>query len=140
MLEFCRNLQAIEAKIMNAVQTKRRPQTIERYQPKRKPIARSSSYRGKAAELTLKVVFNLVLCAAGTAATVKLLPYHFLQEAKLREVNTEVKEAKQRVDRLNRDLSHNSDLQQTSNLRQQYSYKVAPDRRPIIWLETKPKP
>jgi hypothetical protein len=125
---------------MNALQTKRRPQKIERYQPKRKPIDRASRHRGKVAELTLKLAFNLVLCAAGATAIVKLLPYHFLQEAKLREVNTEVKEAKQRVDRLNRDLSHNSDLQQTSNLRQQYSHKVAPDRRPIIWLETKPKP
>ncbi len=125
---------------MNALPTKRQPQTIEKPQRKRKLKTRTSSHRGIAVELTLKLLFNGVLCFAGVAAVVKLLPYHFLQEAKLREVSTEVKETKQRVNRLNQDLSQNSDLQQTSSLRQQYSYKVAPDRRPVVWLETKLKP
>lgn len=124
---------------MNAL-PKRQPQTTERYRRKSKPKNTPASHRGMAVELTLKLVFNGVLCVAGIAAVVKLLPYHLLQEAKLREVSTEVKETKQRVDRLNRDLSQNSDLQQTNNLRQQYSHKVAPDRRPVIWLEIKPKP
>jgi outer membrane murein-binding lipoprotein Lpp len=124
---------------MNALTTKRQPQTIERDRRKSKPRNRPASHRGMTVELTLKLLFNGVLCAAGIAAVVKLLPYHFLQEAKLREVSTEVKETKQRVDRLNQDLSQNSDLQQINNLRQQYSHKVAPDRRPVIWLETKPK-
>jgi outer membrane murein-binding lipoprotein Lpp len=124
---------------MNALPTKRQPQTIERPQPKRKLKTRPSSHRGIAVELTLKLVFNGILCVSGIAAVVRLLPYHFLQEAKLHEVSTEVKETKQRVNRLNQDLSQNSDLQQTKNLRQQYSYRVAPDRRPVVWLETKPK-
>jgi outer membrane murein-binding lipoprotein Lpp len=138
----------VETRTMNALQTRINPETIardrvrnqNRSKPKQKSSRRSSRYQGKAAELTLKLVFNSVLCVAGVAAIVKLLPYHFLQEAKLQEVSTEVKETQKRVDRLNQDLSHNSDLQQTNNLRQEYSHRVAPDRRPVIWLESQPQP
>jgi hypothetical protein len=117
-----------------------RLRAIDRYVPPKTTKRRHTSHREEVVELTVKLFSSLVLCLGGAYASISLFPYHLTQQARLAEVSTEVKETQQRVDRLYQDFNNNFDPQQTKTLMQRYSQKIAQDRRPIMWLESKPKP
>ncbi|MGV2829038.1 slr1601 family putative cell division protein [Myxosarcina sp. GI1(2024)] len=93
-----------------------------------------SPYRGVTAEVWLKLILSWVIAIASIASLIKLLPYHFSQQAKLEELRTQVGQTEARVRELRHQLNHNFDPQQTQSLMEQYSSLLAPNRSRIYWL------
>lgn len=98
---------------------------------------RRHPHRAVAAETTAKLVVNLVLSAAAIAALVQLLPYHLSQQAKLGEIQTEVKGTEKRVNRLRDQFSRYFDPQQTKTVMQEQSHRIDPNQRQVILLDKK---
>ena len=86
-------------------------------------------------EVTIKLIFSWVLALGAIVALVKLVPYHFSQQAKLREIDAQVEETRGRVDRLKEELNRNFDSQQSQNLMEEYSPRLAPHQSIIFWLD-----
>jgi hypothetical protein len=103
--------------------------------PRTQPRQRRHPYRAVAGETTAKLVVNLVLCAAAITGLVQLLPYHLSQQAKLREVRSEVKRAEERVKNLRTDFSHSFDSGQAQSIMQEQSYLVDPSKRQVVWQD-----
>jgi outer membrane murein-binding lipoprotein Lpp len=129
---------------MNALQQPRPPlETVEQHRhreaPKRKTRQRSRlrPYQGMAIENTAKLVVNVVLVAGALSALVKLLPYNISQQAKLREISTEVESTQTRVNSLQTDLNRSFDPQQANKIMQEQSSRVDPMQRPIFLLKSK---
>lgn len=120
---------------MNAIQPSRPPvQPIQkrRAAPRPKRHLRQRSYQVIALETTAKIAVNLVLCTAAVSALVQLLPYHWTQQNRLREVKTEVKLMEERVESLQREFQQNFDPHQAHIIRQQQGYKFDPNQFPVV--------
>jgi predicted HTH domain antitoxin len=103
---------------------------------RRKPIRRANTtHRAIALELTVKLMVNGILSLVAIAALIKLVPYHFSQQMKLREIRVEVKQTEERVNNLSETFSRTFDPRQTKNIMKEQSPKVDPNQRPIVWLE-----
>ncbi|XTZ19400.1 MAG: hypothetical protein ACQZ3M_06075, partial [cyanobacterium endosymbiont of Rhopalodia fuxianensis] len=63
----------------------------------------------------------------------KLLPYQFLQQEKLREVRTQVQETERRVGELRKDFSRSFDPHQVKQVMQENSPLIDPNKRQIYW-------
>ncbi|MGF1541485.1 MAG: hypothetical protein ACFCU5_13720 [Pleurocapsa sp.] len=101
----------------------------------RQRSARSkSAYRGIKTETTLKLIFSWAIAIASLTSAIKLLPYHFSQQAKLKELRIQVQDTEARVIKLQEQLNRNFDPQQTKNLMKQYSSLLAPHQSRIYWL------
>lgn len=87
-----------------------------------------------ALETTAKLAVNVVLSAAAVAGLVQLLHYQSSQQAKLQEIQTEVKLAEGRVNRLQTDFSRYFDPQQARTVMQEQSNRVEPGQRQVVWL------
>jgi len=85
-----------------------------------------------ALETTVKIGVNVVISFAAASALVQLLPYHWLQQDKLREIGTEVKFMEGRVNTLNRKFSHNFDPRENKTIMQQQSYRFDPNQRQVV--------
>ncbi|MEH2183281.1 hypothetical protein [Nostoc sp.] len=122
---------------MNAIQPSRPPsQPIQkrRVTPRPKRHLRQRSYQMMALESTAKIVVNLVITAVAASALTQLLPYHWLQQEKLREISTEVKLMEAHVNGLQAEFSRNFDPQQAKSIRQQQGYRFDPSQRQIVWI------
>lgn len=124
------------------------PTTVEPPNQKRKPLRRRRnqprphrySNGAVAMELTVKIVVNMLLSVAALVTLVKLLPYQFSQQTKLKEINIEVQETEQRVNQLRKNFRRNFDPQQSKKVMQEQNPRVDPLQRRIIFLEpTTPK-
>jgi hypothetical protein len=103
---------------------------------RRKPVRRANTtHRAIALELTVKLMVNGILSVVAIAALMKLVPYHFSQQMKLREIRVEVKQTEERVNNLSETFSRTFDPRQTKNIMKEQSPKVDPSQRPIVWLE-----
>ncbi len=125
---------------MNALQQPRPPlETVEprRAKPHRKirQRRRSHPYQGMAIENTAKLVVNMVLVAGAVAALVKLLPYNISQQAKLKEISTEVKLTESRVAELQTEFNRSFDPQEAKKIMAEQSNRVDPRQRPIFLLK-----
>jgi len=95
---------------MNAIQPSRPPlQPIPRRRvvPRPKRHLRQRSYQVMALETTVKIGVNVVISVAAVTALVKLLPYHWSRQAKLQEINTELRQVEARVNTLKVEFSRN---------------------------------
>lgn len=122
---------------MNAIQPSRPPvQPVKpsRVAPRPRRHSRRRSYRVMALETTAKLTVNIVLSAAAVAGLVKLLPYQWSQQAKLQEIQTEVKQTESRVNHLQTGFSRYFDPQQSKSVMQEQSNRVAPGQRQVILL------
>ncbi|MDB9537016.1 hypothetical protein PN451_14475 [Dolichospermum planctonicum CS-1226] len=122
---------------MNAFQPFRHPiQPVEtrRNVPRPKRYLRQRAYQVMALETTAKVVVNTVIGAAAVSALGQLLPYHWLQQDKLREIRTEVKVMEGRVQNLQTEFSRNFDPGQAESIMQQKSYRFTANQRPVILM------
>ncbi len=122
---------------MNAFQPSRTPlQPVEqrRIKPRPKRHLRQRAYQVMGLEITAKVAVNIVVSTAAISALVQLLPYHWLQQDKLREVRTEVKVMEGRVKDLNTELHRNFDPSEAKNIMQEKSYRFDPNQRPVILM------
>lgn len=122
---------------MNAFQPSQPPlQPIQKRQvtPRPKRHLRQRSYQVMALETTVKIGVNLAILAAAASALTQLLPYHWLQQEKLREVRTEVKLMEGRVNILQAEFVHNFDPRQTKTIIEQQGYKFQPNQRLIVLM------
>jgi uncharacterized BrkB/YihY/UPF0761 family membrane protein len=92
-------------------------------------------FREMTVELAIKLSLSSVLSLAAIASLVRLLPYHFSQQAKLQELRTQVQETEARVMHLREQLSRNFDPQQTKSLMMEYSPRLAPNQSRVFWLD-----
>ncbi len=120
---------------MNAFQPSKPPlQPIQkrRVAPRPRRHLRQRSYQVMALETTAKIGVNVVISVAAVSALVQLLPYHWLQQDKLREIGTEVKLMEGRVNGLQAEFSRNFDPHETKSIMQQQSYRFDPSQRPVV--------
>ncbi|GBE91807.1 hypothetical protein NCWK1_1560 [Nostoc cycadae WK-1] len=87
-----------------------------------------------ALETTVKIGVNLAILGAAASALTQLLPYHWSQQGRLREVRTEVKIMEGRVSTLQAEFVRNFDPRQTKAITEQQGYRFAPNQRPIVLM------
>ena len=122
---------------MNSIQPSRPPlQPIQkrRVTPRPKRHLRQRSYQVMALESTAKIAVNLAITALATSALAQLVPYHWLQQQKLREIGTEVKLMEAHVNVLQAEFSRNFDPQQAKSIRQQQGYRFDPSQRRVVLM------
>ena len=122
---------------MNAIQPSRPPlQPIKtrRVTPRPKRHLRQRSYQVMALESTAKIAVNVVITAVAASALSQLLPYHWSQQEKLREISTEVKLMEGHVDGLQVQFSRNFDPQQTKSIMQEQGYRFDPSQRRVVLM------
>ncbi|MEA5605380.1 hypothetical protein [Nostoc sp. UHCC 0252] len=123
---------------MSAIQPSRPPlQPIQKRRviPRPKRHLRQRSYQVMALESTAKIAVNLVVTAVAASALSQLLPYHWLQQDKLREINTEVKLMEEHVNGLQVEFSRNFDPQQTKSIMQQEGFRFPPNQRRVVLMD-----
>ncbi len=94
---------------------------------------KNSHYQWMAAELKVKLIVNGTLSILAVFTLLKLIPYQFLQQEKLKEVRTQVQETEKRVGQLREDFSRNFDPHQTKKVMQENSPLIDPNKRRIYW-------
>ncbi|QIR38698.1 hypothetical protein HCG51_19690 [Tolypothrix sp. PCC 7910] len=122
---------------MNAIQHSSPPlQPIQKRQVVSRPKRhlRQRSHQVMAMEVTAKIAVNIAIATAAVSALVQLLPYHWLQQEKLREMRTEVKQMEKRVEILQTEFSRNFDPSQAKSIMQQQSYRFDPNQRQIVLM------
>lgn len=90
------------------------------------------------AETSLKLFFSFVIGVGALVSVIKLVPYHFSQKDKLKEIRSQVEETERRVKILRQQLDRNFDSEQTPMLMEEYSPNIAPNRSRVFWEEEKP--
>ncbi|MEH2177105.1 hypothetical protein [Nostoc sp.] len=122
---------------MNAIQPSRPPlQPIQKRRVISRPKRhlRQRSYKVMALESTATIAVNLVITAVAASALTQLLPYHWLQQEKLREMSTEVKLMEVHVNGLQAEFSRNFDPQEAKIIRQRQGYRFDPSQRQIVLM------
>lgn len=117
---------------MNAFQPLTPPPPPDRSSAR--PRRQRQRHRPLATEALVKLSVNGVLAIAAVSALVRLLPYTLTQQAKLLELEAEVTDLGNRVDRLQADLNRQFDPQQAASIMQEQSIRVDPRQRQIVWL------
>lgn len=123
---------------MNAIQPPRpplQPKTTRRVA--RRPRRHSRRYQHKvmALETTAKLAVNILISAAAVSALMHLLPYTWSQQAKLQEIQTEVKRIEGRVNPLRTNFNRYFDPHQAKILIQEQSYRVDPKQRQVVFVD-----
>jgi hypothetical protein len=95
------------------------------------PKSKASQQQKLFAASTKLVVYSL-LSVLGVTSLVNLVVYSTTQQSKLRQLKSEVKDAKQRVAAKNAEFQYSFDPRTTKMLMQENSYRVAANQRPII--------
>jgi hypothetical protein len=122
---------------MNAFQPSRPPiQPVEQRPtvPRPKKHLRQRAYQIMALESTAKLAVNVLISAAAVSALGQLLPYHWLQQDRLREVRTEVKVMEGRVENLRTQFSRNFDPGEAKSIMQQKSYLFNSNQHPVVLI------
>ena len=122
---------------MNAIQPSKPPlQPIQKRRavPRPKRHLRQRSYQVMALESTAKIAVNLAVTAVAASALAQLLPYHWLQQEKLREISTEVKLMEGHVNGLQAKFGRNFDPQQTKTIMQEQGYRFDPSQRRVVLM------
>lgn len=124
---------------MNAIQPPSEPhlQSTEnrRIAPQRRQSRRRHTHGAAAIEVMAKLTINVVLSVAAIAALGQLLPYYLSQQAKLGQIQKEVKGTEKRVGLLRDQFGHNFDPQQARSVMQEQSHRVDPTQRQVILLD-----
>jgi hypothetical protein len=123
---------------MNAIQhptPTRQPLETRRTVPRTHRRQRRHSYHAVVGETTAKLVVNLVVCAAAITGLIQLLPYHLSQQAKLREVRSEVKRTEARVNQIRTDFSRSFDPGQAKSVMREQSFRVDENQRQVVFQD-----
>lgn len=120
---------------MNAFQPSRPPlQPVEpRRSLQRKSRQHRRPYQVVTLETTAKLAVNVLLSAAAVSGLMQLLHYQWFQQEKLWEIQTEVKQAEERVNLLRTDFSRYFDPQQANSIMQEQSNWVEPGQHQVVW-------
>ena len=84
-------------------------------------------------ETALKLFVGLFISLVASISLVRLIPYHFAQSIKLKELQSQVKETEYRVKSKKRQLMTNFDSQQAENLREKYSSRIDKQKIRLFW-------
>jgi hypothetical protein len=93
--------------------------------------------QGTLTEIVVKLTVNGVLLAAAVSTSIKLLPYYFSQQAKLREINIEVSQTQQRVNLIRENFNRNFAPEQTKIVMQEQSSRIESNEFRVFWLNQK---
>jgi outer membrane murein-binding lipoprotein Lpp len=91
-----------------------------------------------AAEAIVKLGVNALISSAAIAALTQLIPYSVSQQAKLQEIQSEVKTANVRVDRLKAEFANLFDPHQTSTVVQEQANRIPADSRTVVLGDVEP--
>ncbi|MBD1907308.1 hypothetical protein NDI37_26305 [Funiculus sociatus GB2-A5] len=123
---------------MNAIEPTRPPlQSVpQRAVPRTQRQQRRHPNRGTLVETTAKLTVNIVLSSAAISALAQLLPYHMSQQAKLSDIQEEVKRTEKRVNRLSDNFRRYFDPQQAKSVMQEQSHRVDPSQRQVVLMDS----
>ena len=113
-------------------------------QTARRKVIRSRSSRRKlteaelVTEATLKLFLSLLVTLVATVSLGKLLPYHFAQSGKLKELRAQVRETEYRVNKKHQQLQENFDSQQIEALMEKHSPHMTKNRVRVFWQAQTP--
>ncbi|ELS02397.1 hypothetical protein Xen7305DRAFT_00021110 [Xenococcus sp. PCC 7305] len=122
---------------------KNRDHTVSEISQGNAPVRKTRKYplqQGLVAEISLKLFFSFVIGAVAVISVMRLVPYHFSQKAKLKEIQSQVEETERRVEILREQMNRNFDSEQTPILMEEYSPNIAPNRSRVFWKEDKEEP
>lgn len=123
-----RSLSTAPSRRSTASRRRSRPQT-----------ALSPEHRWVVAEIVFKMGLNGILLVDVIAALARLLPYQQVQQAKLEEVQMQVRETEQRVAELRMDFNRSFDPQQSRKIMEEQTPRLFPNQRHIILTEPSKK-
>ncbi|YAI81390.1 MAG: hypothetical protein ACQJCO_06045 [cyanobacterium endosymbiont of Rhopalodia sterrenbergii] len=117
------------------LETHRSPNFSSVRRRRRKPDRKEIHLQGQwmTTEIKVKLIVNGTLSVLAACTLLKLLPYQFLQQEKLKEVRTQVQETERRVGELRKDFSRNFDPHQVKQVMQENSPLIDPNKRQIYW-------
>jgi hypothetical protein len=90
------------------------------------------AHRRQGLESVLKVAIYSALSVFGVVTLINLIGYNWSQQGKLQHLETEVKDAKLRTEKINHNFGRSFDPQAQKNVLEENTYKIDPDRRPIV--------
>ncbi|VEP15152.1 conserved hypothetical protein [Hyella patelloides LEGE 07179] len=85
------------------------------------------------AETSFKLFLSLLISLVALISLSRLIPYHFAQSAKLKELRAQVQETEHRVDIKRQELQKNFDSWQIENLMEEQSPRIAKNRIRVFW-------
>ena len=91
-------------------------------------------------EVSLKLGVNLLLIALAGSTIARLLPYHQNQQAKLKQIKTELSRTEQRVNTIETDFNRHFDPQQVGSIMQEQTNRLQPNQRQVVWVDPYPAP
>ena len=90
------------------------------------------AHRRQGLEVSVKLVTYSALSVFGIVTLVNLLAYNWSQQSKLQHLQTELKDAQARTQKINSSFNRSFDLQSQPSVMAENSYKIDPDRLPIV--------
>jgi hypothetical protein len=90
------------------------------------------AHRRQGLEVSVKLITYSALSVFGIVTLVNLLGYNWSQQSKLQHLETELKDAKARTQKINTSFNRSFDLQSQPSVMQENSYKIDPDTLPIV--------
>jgi hypothetical protein len=92
------------------------------------------AYRRQGLESVLKLATYSALSIFGVVTLFNLIGYNWSQQGKLQHLETELKDAKLRTEKINYNFARSFDPQAQKNIMEENSFKIAPDRRQIVLI------
>lgn len=90
-----------------------------------------------AIETGLKLSVNLGISLLAILSIKQLLPYHFVQQNKIAEIDKEIDKIKPRVEKLEENFGMTFDPLLQRKVVQKNTYKVDPNLSPVFFIEQK---
>ena len=100
---------------------------------------RKSPETGLMLETSLKLFFSVLVGLVATISLARLLPYHFAQSGKLKELRAQVAETESRVKAKRQQLHKNFDSQQINALMEEHSSRIDKNRVRVFWQDETPQ-
>ena len=110
------------------------PMSHKRRSRRQPPSKTHPEHQWVATEITIKLAVNGILSVVALISLLKLIPYQWSQQARLKEVRVEVEETERRVSQLRDNFRHNFDPHQMKKVMEEQSPRLEPTQRRIFWL------
>ncbi|MBD2328319.1 hypothetical protein [Alkalinema sp. FACHB-956] len=112
---------------------RRSPDRARRPNPQARQRQQQRMYRLMAAETLIKLSVNVGISAVAITSLFQLLPYRSVQQAKLQEVQAELKSTETRVAQLQAQFSRTFDPNETKAILQEQTHLVDPTEKVVVF-------